>query len=285
MLHSLTCRGGMVTAPHHLAAQAGAAILRENGNAVEAMVAAAATIAAVYPHMNSIGGDGFWLIAEPGCEPVAVRACGTSAGLATTDYYREHGDTAIPPRGPRAALTVAGAVGGWAEALNVAARWGAGLPLARLMEDAIRHARYGVPITRSQESLTRAKWAELATVPGFSETFAANGLPSLGALQTLPLLANTLEQLVCNGLDDFYRGDLARSMASDLESLGSPLRLDDLERYHAAVVTPLSVELSVGRVYNHPPPTQGGEFIGDPRAFRPPKRFWWRIFRAYSRAG
>ena len=66
MLHSLQSRGGMVTAPHHLAAQAGAAVLREGGNAVEAMVATAAAIAVVYPHMNSLGGDGFWLIHTPG---------------------------------------------------------------------------------------------------------------------------------------------------------------------------------------------------------------------------
>lgn len=59
MLHSKTCLGGMVTAPHHLAPQAGAAVLREGGNAIEAMVAAAATIAVVYPDMNGIGVDGF----------------------------------------------------------------------------------------------------------------------------------------------------------------------------------------------------------------------------------
>jgi len=257
MLHSLTCRGGMVTAPHHLAAQAGAAILREGGNAVEAMVAAAAAIAAVYPHMNSIGGDGFWLIAEPGREPVAVRACGASAGLATIDYYREHGDATIPARGPRAALSVAGAVGGWAAALEVAAPWGRALPLARLLETAIVHAREGVPVTRSQAALTRDKWAELATVPGFAETFALAGLPALGDLQRLPCLANSLEHLARHGLDDFYRGELARSMARDLEAVGSPLRLDDLTRYRAAVVKPLSVDLSVGRLFNHPPPTQG----------------------------
>ena len=64
MLHTLKSRRGMVVAPHHLAAQAGLAILREGGNAVEAMVAAAAAIAVTYPHMNSIGGDGFWLIAS-----------------------------------------------------------------------------------------------------------------------------------------------------------------------------------------------------------------------------
>lgn len=257
MLHPLTCRGGMVTAPHHLAAQAGASILRDGGNAVEAIVAAAAAIAAVYPHMNSIGGDGFWLIAEPGCDPVAVRACGASARMASTDYYRESGDTTIPARGPRAALTVAGAIGGWVAALEVAARWGAALPLSRLLEGAIHYARDGVPITRSQVALTRSKWSELATVPGFAETFAASGLPELGALQTLPRLANTLEHLARRGLDDFYRGDVARSMARDLENTGSPLRLDDLEHYRAEIVTPLSVELSTGRLYNHPPPTQG----------------------------
>src|SRR5437868_10006633 len=114
MLHSRTCIGGMVSAPHHLAAQAGAAILREGGNAVEAMIAAASTIAVVYPHMNSIGGDGFWLISEPGREPVAIRACGPAAGLADLAFYKAHGDAAIPARGARAALTVACAVGAWA---------------------------------------------------------------------------------------------------------------------------------------------------------------------------
>ena len=257
MLYPLTCRGGMLTAPHHLAAQTGAAVLREGGNAVEAMVAAAATIAVVYPHMNGIGGDGFWLIAEPGREPVAVRACGASAALATPAYYREHGDPAIPARGPRAALTVAGAIGGWSVALDVSARWGKALPLHRLLEDAIRYAREGMPISRSQAALTRSKWEELSTVTGFAETFAANGPPALGACLAQPRLASTLEHLARNGLDDFYRGDVARSMVSDLEAVGSPLRKEDLERYHAARVAPLSVELSTGCVYNHPPPTQG----------------------------
>jgi gamma-glutamyltranspeptidase/glutathione hydrolase len=66
MLKSLSSPRGMVTAPHHLASQAGLAVLREGGNAVEAMVAMASTIAVVYPHMNSIGGDGFWLVSDPG---------------------------------------------------------------------------------------------------------------------------------------------------------------------------------------------------------------------------
>ena len=89
MLNTPSSRRGMVVAPHHLAAQAGLFVLREGGNAVEAMVAAAATIAVVYPHMNGIGGDGFWLIAEPGKPPVGIDACGAAASAATPDLYRD----------------------------------------------------------------------------------------------------------------------------------------------------------------------------------------------------
>src|SRR5688572_6598178 len=109
MLKALTAPRGMVTAPHHLAAQAGISVLREGGNAVEAMVAAAATIAVVYPHMNSIGGDGFWLIGQAGQRPVGIDASGRAARLATPIFYRERGHDAIPSRGSLATNTVAGA--------------------------------------------------------------------------------------------------------------------------------------------------------------------------------
>ena len=83
-------------APHHLASEAGRAILAEGGNAIEAMVAMAATISVVYPHMNAIGGDGFWLIHEPGKPVVAIDACGPAAALASRDFYA--GLSAIPSR-------------------------------------------------------------------------------------------------------------------------------------------------------------------------------------------
>lgn len=257
MLYSKTAIGGMVTAPHHLAAQAGAAVLREGGNAVEAMVAAAAAIAVVYPHMNGIGGDGFWIISEPGKKPVAIRACGQSAALATKAYYQQAGDTTIPTRGPRAALTVAGAVGGWDAALNYARRWGKALPLDVLLADAIRHANNGVPITRSQAELTRDKWTELAEQPGFASTYAVKGLPAQGSVLKQPALGATFSHLAKAGLDDFYRGALAEKIAAGLEQAGSPLRASDLAAYRAIELAPLEVQLQSGRVYNLPPPTQG----------------------------
>ena len=75
-LHSAGHRRGVVCAPHSAAVEAGRAILAEGGNAIEAMVAMAASIAAVYPHMNHIGGDGFWLIREPSGRVRAIMAAG-----------------------------------------------------------------------------------------------------------------------------------------------------------------------------------------------------------------
>ncbi|MEE3044281.1 MAG: gamma-glutamyltransferase [Pseudomonadota bacterium] len=257
MLRSRTALGGMVTAPHHLAAQVGRDILRDGGNAVEAMIAAAATIAVVYPHMNAIGGDGFWLIAEPGKDPVAIRACGGAAGAATPDFYRQQGHAAIPSRGPLAALTVAGAIGGWIKAADIATGIGGKVPLERLLADAVHHARAGVPVTKSQVELTTTKMVELKDVPGFVDTYAANGIPAIGDVLKQPALGATLEHLSKVGLDDFYRGDIARSNANGLAAVGSPIALGDLESYHAKIMTPLSVRLSAGTVFNMVPPTQG----------------------------
>lgn len=66
------------TAPHFAASQAGSAILEKGGTAIEAMVAAAASIAVEYPHMNGLGGDGFWIISEPGKQPVGINAAGVA---------------------------------------------------------------------------------------------------------------------------------------------------------------------------------------------------------------
>lgn len=256
MLKTVYGTQGMMVAPHHLAAQAGRDILREGGNAVEAMVAAASTIAVVYPHMNSIGGDGFWLIHEPGKAPVAIDACGRAAARADRDFYA--GLDAIPSRGPTAALTSAGTVGGWAEALKVAAGWGGALPLSRLLESAIHHANSGIVVTESQSALTTAKLDQLRDQPGFAEAFLPGGtVPTPGSLLKQSTLANTLEQLTRAGLDDFYRGELGRAMGDELERLGSPLTAADLAGYAAAQVKPLEVEVRGAKIFNLPPPTQG----------------------------
>src|SRR5918995_4538870 len=101
-LHSAGHRRGVVAAPHAATAEAGRAVLAEGGNALEAMIAMAASIAAVYPHMNHIGGDGFWLVREPKGRVRAFMGAGPAGSRARLELYREH--EAIPPRGALAAL-------------------------------------------------------------------------------------------------------------------------------------------------------------------------------------
>src|SRR5665811_2543961 len=119
-LHSAGHRRGVVCAPHAAAVEDGRVILAEGGNAIEAMLAMAASIAAVYPHMNHIGGDGFWLIREPSGRVRAIMGAGRAGAKATLQLYRDAGHHEIPARGPLAALTVPGAVAGWMLALEAA---------------------------------------------------------------------------------------------------------------------------------------------------------------------
>ncbi len=255
-LHSAGHRRGVVCAPHYGAVEAGRSILAEGGNALEAMVAMAASIAAVYPHMNHIGGDGFWLIREPSGRVRAIMAAGPAGMGARLELYREH--ETIPPRGPLAALTVPGAVGGWMLALDAAKANGATLPVDVLLAPAIGQARDGCPVSRSQALLTQEHIAELAPAPGFADTFLVDGKPpEVGAVLKQEAMAETLAHLAHAGLDDFYRGDVGRELAADLIRIGSPLTREDLTRYRATLTEPLHIELPQATVYNTDAPTQG----------------------------
>ncbi|KQO58325.1 MULTISPECIES: gamma-glutamyltransferase family protein [unclassified Methylobacterium] len=247
-----------VAAPHHLAATAGQTVLAQGGNAIEAMAAMAATIAVVYPHMNGIGGDGFWLVREPGGRVRGIEACGPAGSLATVARYRSQGHETIPSRGPDAALTVAGAIGGWRLALDLAKALGGRLPLETLLSDAIRHARQGCAVSPSEARYVPKELDTLHDQPGFAQTFLDGGKPfAAGATRRLPALADTLEQLAHAGLDDFYRGDLGREIAADLDRLGSPVTRADLEAYAPRERAALSLRRRDATLYNFPPPTQG----------------------------
>ncbi len=247
-----------VAAPHHLASETGRNILAQGGNAVEAMIGMAATIAVVYPHMNGIGGDGFWLIRDKRGKVAAIQACGPSGSLATRERYREKGYDAIPPRGPDAALTVAGAIGGWSLAGEMAKALGGRLPLSVLTADAIRHAREGVAISASEARYRIKDGDGLYAAPGFQAVLRPADKPlQAGAIRKNVKLGDTLDHITRAGLDDFYRGDVGREIADELGRIGAPVTREDLARYRARTATPLSLKLPGVTVHNFPPPTQG----------------------------
>ncbi len=257
-LHTVGHAKGVVCAPHAATVEDGRAILAEGGNAIEAMIAMAASIAAVYPHMNHVGGDGFWLIREPSGRVRALMGAGRAGSKATVALYREAGYDEIPARGPLAALTVPGAISGWMLAQEAAQAQGGKIPLAVLLAPAIKHAREGYTVTRSQARLTAEKLPEMSEAVGFRENFLIDGkTPEQGARLRQTAFAATLDHLSHAGLDDFYRGDVGRELAADLERIGSPVTRIDLEQYRAWVDAPLSVAIQAGTLFNAPPPTQG----------------------------
>ncbi len=256
MLRSaLGFRGG-VTAPHRIAAMAGQEILNAGGTAVEAIVSAAATIAVVYPHMNGIGGDAFWLIKFKNQEPIALSGCGRAAKLATPDWYSSSGyKKEIPVRGGAAALTIPGAVSSWDKALRLKK---SNFTIRELLNNAIHYAGHGFAITENQAFTTENKIVELKDIPGFANSFLNSMRPPVsGSKQKQEALKSTLTYLGDAGLNSFYRGDLARTHSTFLEKNGSPLRFQDFFEYNAEFENPIQSKISKGEIFNIAPPTQG----------------------------
>ena len=162
---------------------------------------------------------------------MGIDACGRAAALATPAFYTDRGLQAIPSRGALAANTVAGTCPAGKP------RWhasGGRLPLSRLLQDAIDYARDGTPVTRSQVADTQqvaTNWRRNPVSPRRTCAKAARRRPA--RCSAFPRLPARWTHLAEQGFDDFYRGALADTIAADLQRLGSPLRLADLQR-HAA---------------------------------------------------
>ncbi|GAB6070620.1 gamma-glutamyltransferase family protein [Thiomicrorhabdus hydrogeniphila] len=245
------------TASHHLATQAGMKILQQGGNAIEAMVAAAATISVAYPHMTGLGGDGFWLIHKPGEKPVAIDATGFSALAVNREDYAKQ--STLPTRGGKAAITIGGAVSGWHQALMWAQKeLDSKVDLSLLLNDALTHAKNGIEISETLAITTQNKYQELVDIPGFSANFLKDGKPLVkGEILKQPGLVNLFESLINNGLEDFFQGEIANNIAQALADAGSPLSIADFNDYKAQFVEPLQSEISKGTLFNLCAPTQG----------------------------
>jgi oxamate amidohydrolase len=267
--HSVMAPRGLVTSPHALATAAGLRVLQGGGNAVEAAIAAAATIAVVYPHMNSLGGDNFWLIYNARAATVrALMACGTAGRGCTIEAYRAAGHpTSIPRRGPLAVCTVPGAVDGWAEAYAYSREHlGGHATWAGLLEDALSYATAGVPATSSQEAWTQKNigphsgpFGHLEGLPSWRRAFLRpdGSAYARGERFTLPDLAATLGLIAEEGRDAFYRGPIAERVCASLLAQGGLLDTKDFAAYRSRWADPLSVRYREWMVCNTPPPTQG----------------------------
>jgi len=266
---SVVAPRGMVASPHALASAAGLRVLQTGGNAIEAAIAAASTIAVVYPHMNSLGGDNLWLIYDARSGSVrALLACGASGAACTIEAYRSAGHAReIPRRGVLAANTVPGAVDGWFEAYGYSRERLAGkLAVSALLADAVSYAEHGFPVTPSQSHWTRrnvgfaaSPFGGLEALDGFRRTFLKrDGEPyARGERMCVPEVAATLRTIANGGRDAFYRGPIAAAIVRFLHERGGLLTEADFAGYRSRWEDPLSLPYRCWTLYNTPPPTQG----------------------------
>lgn len=244
-----------ITSPHFLATEAGASVLADGGSAIEAMVAAAAAIAVAYPHMNGLGGDGFWLISPAGRKPIAIDATGSAAAEASIDGYRALGYDTIPDRGGRSALTTAGAVAGWQAALELLPSH---RPLKDLVAPALDLARSGISVTDSLAAASTKVAEEFKSFSDYQSIYTPDNRPlHQGEQLRNAKLADTLEHLAIAGLNDFYQGDVGQSLARSLDKAGSPLMRSDLQHYRVRQPQALTTTTRDGDLFNFPAPTQG----------------------------
>jgi gamma-glutamyltranspeptidase len=255
---------GMVATPHLLATQSGLAALRAGGNALDAAIAAAATIAVVYPHMNGLGGDNLWLIYDARTQRLrALTAVGRAARAASIEWYAARGISgALPVRGGPAALTVPAAVDGWWQAHEYSrSRMGSPVGWASLLADAIHYAREGFTASEGQRTppprepdLFGERAVEVVR-RGLWPLYHPDALRR-GPLRQLDL-ARTLEAVRDGGAEAFYRGDVARRLVAAAAAAGSPLAALDLAEHRSSWTEPLQIPYAVGHVASTPPPTQG----------------------------
>jgi gamma-glutamyltranspeptidase/glutathione hydrolase len=243
---------GAVSSDQPLATQAGLAVLREGGSAVDAAVAMAAVLAVVRPHMNGVGGDAFILFYDADTGEVrALNGSGRAGALATPDFFADAGLDEVPERGAKS-VSVPGAVAAWVDAHDAYGR----LPLDHLLEPAIHYARDGFPVTTRLAS-DFAEQGDALNEAGREQYLPGGSPPEPGSLLKNPALARTLERIARDGKDGFYQGPVAQRLGAFLEAEGGYLRASDLAEHTSTWVEPLETTYLGHRFHAFPPNSQG----------------------------
>jgi gamma-glutamyltranspeptidase/glutathione hydrolase len=243
---------GIVSTPQFLASQAGAHILEQGGNAVDAAIAANAVMGVVQPYVNGIGGDLFVLYYEAKTGKVyGLNSSGWTPKALTIDYLKSKGVTKINPIGVET-IDVPGAVAGW-DALRT--RFGT-LPFGQLLAPAIYYAQNGFPLAERNARYWIAK--SLLNQPGYKETYDIwPTAPTAGDLFRNPALASSLRQIAEHGRDAFYNGPMTETMVKFLDAHGGTHTLEDFRDFQPEWVEPVSTTYRGWTVYELPPNGQG----------------------------
>lgn len=245
---------GMAATSQPLATQVALDILKQGGNAIDAAIAANAMLGLVEPTGNGIGGDLFAMVWDAkGKKLHGLNASGRSPKSLEMSHFKSLGLESIPSYGPLP-VSVPGAVDGWFELHKKFGK----LPMSEVLAPAIRYARDGFPVSELIAYYMDRSVERLSKYPGFRETYMPNGrTPRKGEIFKNPGLASTYEKIASGGRDAFYKGDIARIIASYMKEQGGFLSYEDLASHTSDWVDPVSTNYRGYDVWELPPNGQG----------------------------
>ncbi len=248
-------KNGMAATSQPLATQVALDVLKAGGSAVDAAIAANATLGLMEPTGNGIGGDLFaivWIESEQ--KLYGLNASGRSPKSLTLEKLKsELGQrTTIPSLGPLP-VSVPGCVDGWFELHQKFGK----LPMKQVLAPAINYCRQGFPVSE----LIAYYWNRsqfLSRYPGFADTFLPNGkAPTKGEIFRNPMLGDTLEKIAIGGRDVYYKGEIAKTIDAFMKKHNGFLSYEDLATHRSEWVEPVSVDYRGYRVWELPPNGQG----------------------------
>ncbi|MGO3988026.1 gamma-glutamyltransferase [Pseudomonas sp. SAS7] len=251
-VYAATLEGGAVAAPDQYGAQVAADILKKGGNAVDAAVATAFTLAVTYPEAGNIGGGGFMTLFVDG-KPYFLDYREVAPKAATRNMYLDDKGEVIENLslvGVRAA-GVPGTVMGLWEAHQKFGK----LPWSELLTPAIGYAKNGFKVAEKQYQYRNDAQGMFKTATNFNDYF---GNMKVGELFQQPEMAQTLERIADKGVSEFYQGKTADLLVAQMQADKGLITKDDLKDYKAVWREPMAVSWRGNVVYTAPPPSSGG---------------------------
>lgn len=246
---------GVVASAHPAATQAGLQMLRQGGNAIDAIVATAAVLNVAEPYMSGIGGVGYLLFYQASERTLRVlNYNGTAPRAAHPDAFRDRLEQEHGPKSPM----IPAAAGGWLTALETFGR----LDRATVFAPAIDLAETGIPLTPRGEYFYRnALNGGHLDSPTKAVFFPDGSVPPAGTIIRQPKLARTFRSVVDGGSDVFYRGEIAAEIVRSVQHAGGLLTADDLADFQPFWESPISIGYRSFRIHSAPPPCAGIQYL------------------------
>ena len=263
-VRAISAEHGMVVAQEKIAAQFGADILRQGGNAVDAAVATGFALAVTYPRAGNIGGGGFMVIhSTERKEDVAIDYRETAPLAATRDMYLGADGKPDTDKSRNSALGIGvpGTVAGLALALE---KYGSGtFTLAQIIKPAIELARNGFVVTDDMADTLPDMYSRMARWPNSAKTFSRADGTQLhdGDRLIQPDLAATLTVIAEQGPRGFYQGPIAEKLAKAVSDAGGIMTADDLKSYQAVIRAPVRGSYRGYDIVSMPLPSSGGTVL------------------------